>query len=329
MSVRLISTIKYNTREKEKNNSIIRRQIESGICDFRFSAYHIADEETACEFVKDICNWRKEYYNFRFMLDLTAYKSKPRVRLTTSKQLNLLQGDELIIGNKYSISDILVDIDHFGSNISVGNILLIGDGQGAMRVLEVMNGDRLRVRVENDFCLKTRRGIYGLGLKQESTIEKGIEYIIRNSAPDSIVISFVENYDDAISLKELFPVEKTVAKVETISGINNIDEILKANVEIMVGRGDLGMFVGIKNFYKVHNALLEKLSNEGRKFIVATDIFPSLNKRYYPSRADLIDVHNILNYNPSALVITNDLASNNKILEVQRVLREITDEAKN
>ena len=323
MRVSIISTIKYQMGKKEFINSLIETQLMNGINGFRFNAHRIKTFDEAIAFINDIEYWRKKNKGFIFWLDISVYKSKPRIYYKESKKRDILIDEELIIGSKNTCEDIIVDMEKIGNHVKEGQVVLIGDGQYAMQVYEVVNDEKIKVRSCNDFCLVSGKGVYGLGLKHSEKIKKEWEFIIKKSFPDKVIISFVENYNDAIALQDIFPIDKTILKVETKEGVDNIDEILSVGAEIMVGRGDLGMFLGVNNFYNVQNGLLRKLSENGKNYSVATDLLNSLSKRCYPSRADIVDISNILQYNPSAIIITYDLVYNNRVLEAVRVVNAL------
>jgi pyruvate kinase len=166
--------------------------------------------------------------------------------------LNLKPGERfaLTVRGEKSEEQHSVDVnyDHLVEDISVGDIVLVDNGNIRLKVLE-KHRNQLTCEVLTEGVLGSRRHINLPGVrvnlpaltdKDIKDVELGIEIGV-----DFIAMSFVREPQDVLRLKAILDYrkapQKVVAKLEDQEGIRNLSAIIDAADGIMVARGDLGI----------------------------------------------------------------------------------------
>ena len=183
--------------------------------------------------------------------------------------------------------------------IDVGDVVLIDN---ALLELEV-------TQKEEDFVLLKALGngkiqdnktinVPGVDLKLEfmsETDKKDIAFAATHSC-DYLALSFVNTKEDVISAREIIEEAggdaRIISKIESSTGIKNIDEIIDESDGIMVARGDLGVEVPLEELPTLQKSIIRKCREKGKFAIVATEMLASMYENPRPSRAEVSDVAN-------------------------------------
>ena len=109
---------------------------------------------------------------------------------------------------------------------------------------------------------------------------------------DFVGLSFVRSIED-IKLKKLINTGiGVIPKVETLSAVKNIDDILKNNGSILVDRGDLSTDVGLENIPVFQEYIIKKANLFGTDVYLATQFLKSMEKKPIPTIAEVNDLFN-------------------------------------
>jgi len=121
-----------------------------------------------------------------------------------------------------------------------------------------------------------------------------------------LALSFIENGKQLQEIKnKLSNVEcKIISKVENNVGVENIEEICDYSDEIMLGRGDLGLFSDLSLFGLTQEKVIKTCQKKSKKILLATDFLSSMENRVFPTRAEIIDVYNAKKSGVDGIVIT-------------------------
>ena len=234
-------------------------------------------------------------------------------------------GDEHIVSVSYAglIDDLCV-----GDRILVNNGLVIFD-------VEELTGDEARCRVVTGGVLSDRKSMSfpGKVLHQAFLSEQDksdLLFGIRNGV-DFVAASFVSCKQDLLDLKGFLQENggghiDVIAKIETQSGVDNIDEICSACEGVMVARGDLGVEVPFTELPAIQKYLMTKCRLLGKRVITATEMLESMISNPRPTRAEISDVANAVYDGTSAIMLSGESAAGKYPVEAVRVMGQIAEE---
>ena len=178
----------------------------------------------------------------------------PKIRLGILKDnmLNVKAGDMLVLDSEITEHDGSFNLPvqyNLAEKMKVGEPLYVFDGKIKTIVREVVSSTAIRVEVQNDGFLMSRKGLnlpdtdFGGDIMTSKDIAD-LEWGAKQDF-DYVALSFVQKADDIIDLRqrlvELGSTVDIIAKIETKSAVDpeNLEEIVKASDGVMVARGDL------------------------------------------------------------------------------------------
>lgn len=256
-------------------------------------------------------------------------KIKPQ-ELTTGKEVKLVYKDE-----SSSEGEISVPLDIFFRILEPGDTVLIDDGRISLIVMDVKESEaKCKVEIGGDVRPRVTIHIHGKEFNLPALTSKDIEDLkfILNQDIDIIFQSFVRNKEDINALRKIIREEgkediKIYAKIETKSGMKNIEGILDAADGILIARGDLGMFYPLEEIPLLESELARKALQHGKPVILATQILESMINNPVPTRAEIVDIFNgVSNYVDGMMLSGETAIGKNPILAV-RWLRKAIERA--
>ena len=160
------------------------------------------------------------------------------------------------------------------------------------------------------FCLETYKIDVGKGITAGikeypiSEIARITDFItlVKEKCNSLFAFSFIDNYAELSEIRQVLNKAEVVAKIETKKAVENIDEFVKFQCCIMIARGDLAFSVRKESFLSTIEYIISKTKNRC-KVLFATDILLSTEYRFFPSRADLVDLLLVKSYQASGLVL--------------------------
>ena len=194
---------------------------------------------------------------------------------------------------------VYVNYARFPQVVAAGQELLLNDGMILM-VVESVTADTVVARVKIGGQLKCKKNIFAPGCDLQMPFISNEDRIDFEAAcdndPDWIAISFVGRAQDVLDVREFlkkrgknYPI---IGKVESVCGIENIDEILKVIDGIIVARGDLGVEYPIEQVPVLQRMLIEKTRAAGKIIINATEMMENMIEKPRPTRAETTDIAN-------------------------------------
>ncbi|MBU2515801.1 pyruvate kinase [bacterium] len=259
----------------------------------------------------------------------------PEIRTTESDGEVLVKtGDKLIVkgakNKKMSSECICVSYDDITKDVSVGNMLLIDDGEVELEVI-VNNGEHLVCEVKNDGVIKGRKSVNvpSVKINLPSLTPKDIEFI-RFAAQhnvDFIAHSFVRNKEDVLAVQKILDEENSpiriIAKIENREGIDNFDQILDHCYGIMVARGDLAIEIPTEQIPLLQKKLVQKCIEHRKPVIIATQMLQSMIDSPRPTRAEVSDVANACLDGTDAIMLSGETAFGKYPLESVQMMAKI------
>jgi len=233
---------------------------------------------------------------------------KDGIKVEYGQIINLSGGNGTATNEKFYVS-----YENFHNELSIGNKILIDDGDIELTVIE-KKGENLLCKVENDGVIKNKKSINtpGISVNLPSITQKDkdfIEFAAQNEV-DFIAHSFVRNKADVLAVQEILdqfesPI-KIIAKIENLDGVNNIDEILDHAYGIMVARGDLGIEIPAEKIPGIQRTLIKKAVQRKKPVIVATQMLHSMIENPRPTRAEVSDVANAIYSRTDAIMLSGE-----------------------
>ncbi len=254
------------------------------------------------------------------------------------------EGIELVAGNLIRIlkNNVLGNSNGFSVNhpeaidkINVGNTILLED---ALMKLEVVSKeyDGITCKVIEGGNLKSKKGIAVPGVKlnlpfMSEQDRKDIEYACLNEG-DFIALSFVESRDNILQVKEIlrqFNREdmKIISKVESKTGVDNLDEIIDESDGIMVARGDLGVEVPVEYLPIIQKDMIRKCREKEKFVIVATEMLASMYTSARPTRAEVTDISNAVFDGADAVMLSGESTVGKHPIEAVKYMARICEES--
>ena len=263
----------------------------------------------------------------------------PKIRLGVLKDnhFDVKTGDELILDSSIT--------DHDGSNIlpvqynlaermQPGEPLFMFDGKIKSTVLEIVSPTAIKVKIENDGFLMSRKGLNlpDTDMKGDILTEKDMADIEFGASRDFdyVALSFVQSADDIEKLRQILlshgSTAQIIAKIETKKAIESdeqMEKIVKATDGIMVARGDMAVEAGAEVVPIVQRKLVALCRQYGKLCIIATQMMGSMVDSPEPSRAEVSDVANAVIQGADAVMLSDETANGKYPLEAVKAMKKV------
>ena len=118
---------------------------------------------------------------------------------------------------------------------------------------------------------------------------------------------------------------KLIAKIESNTGIKNLDEIAEVVDGIMVARGDLGVEVAMEDLPILQTKIIECCRCHGKFCIVATEMLESMKNNMRPTRAEVSDVANAVLNGTDAVMLSGETTTGKFPIETVKYMAKICE----
>ena len=177
------------------------------------------------------------------------------------------------------------------------------------------------IEKHNDYCLAeiVNGGIIGSNKAADinKTIfleaitekdKKAIE-IGKNNGIKNYALSFASSADDVKEMRDIVGHEANIiSKIESLSSLQNLNEIIKCSNEILIDRGDLSRQINIELIPFLQRRIIAIAKSNDTPVYVATNLMESMVKALVPTRAEVNDVISTLLMGADGLVLASETA---------------------
>lgn len=259
----------------------------------------------------------------------------PKIRLGMLNENTAVKaGDEIILDYAAEHNGMVFPIQYnLAEKVKVGEPIYIYDGKVRTTVIEIPSETAIKLRVENDGTLMSKKGInlpdtdFGGDILTPKDLED-IEYGL-DKGFDFVAISFIQSADDIHALRQLLVAggsdAQIIAKVETKAAIKDdvLEEIVKASDAVMVARGDLAVEVGAEVVPIVQRRIIALCRKYGKLSVVATQMMMSMFENPEPTRAEVNDVANAVIQGADVVMLSDETAAGKYPLEAVAAMKKV------
>lgn len=234
-----------------------------------------------------------------------------KVTLATGAQFTF--DIECTLGDDHRVG---LDYPELVRDVVSGDTLLLNDGQISMRVDDV-GATTIRCTVLEGGVLSDRKGInrQGGGLSAPALTDKDMADIrvAAEIQADFLAVSFPKDAADMHQARKLNREAgghaATVAKIERVEAIANLQDIIDASDAIMVARGDLAVEVGDAAVPALQKRMIRMARESNKITITATQMMESMISSPVPTRAEVSDVANAVLDGSDAVMLSAETAA--------------------
>jgi len=259
----------------------------------------------------------------------------PKIRLgMLNENMAVKKGDEIILDHAAEHNGNVLPIQYnLAEKVKVGEPIYIFDGKVRTTVLEITSETAIKVRIENDGTLMSKKGInlpdtdFGGDILTAKDL-KDIEYGLTKDI-DFVALSFVQSVDDINNLRQILVAggshAQIIAKIETKAAIKEdvMEQIVIASDGIMVARGDLAVEAGAEVVPIVQRRLIALCRKHGKLSIVATQMMASMVDSPEPTRAEVSDVANAVIQGADTVMLSDETANGSYPLETVAAMKRV------
>ena len=238
----------------------------------------------------------------------------PELRIgVLPEALTLTDGDTVILGaGGIPVPAVTLPVMHLGDEV------VLDDGKISVRVRENC-GEYAVCTVERGGVLTSRKSIK---LKNpEAVVELPVltEHDlcnVRHAAEygvTGLMQPFVRSGEELARVRESLERfgaghVKIFAKIETMQGVENLDDILPEADWIIIARGDLGNDMDLWQLPAVQKQIAAACVRAGKPFIVVTQMLASMEHSPVPTRAEVSDIFNAVLDGCAGVMVTGETA---------------------
>ncbi|RKM62259.1 pyruvate kinase [Butyrivibrio sp. CB08] len=266
---------------------------------------------------------------------------------TTPKILIDMQGPELRVGDfdgvvslakgyYQTLGDEWIPVDEkIIRAMEPGDEILLDDGKILAQVKEV-KGTTAEIYVKRSGGLTGKKSIRIVGkeVPMPALTDEDIENLKFASeyGITGIMQPFVRNRDDLLAVRNQLQISgcpdlRIYAKVESMEGVENLENYINDCDEIIIARGDLGNAMPLWELPGVQKRIAKTCREHNKPFMVVTQMLSSMEKSAVPTRAEVSDIYNAVLDGATSVMVTGETAIGEYPHEVIKYLVNTANEA--
>ena len=324
---KILATLGPATNSPEK----IKALIEAGANGFRLNFSHGSYEERLdqIKWIRDAS--RQIGRPVAILQDLQG----PKIRLGVLKDnhFDVKAGSEIVLDHAIQEHDGSANLPiqyNLADKVKVGEPVYLFDGKIRGHMVERVSDTAIKVRIDNDGFLMSRKGLnlpdtdFGGDIitpKDMADIEFGADKDI-----DFVALSFIQSADDVNNLRQILVSQgstaQIIAKIETKAAIEpeTLKEIVKAADGVMAARGDMAVETSAEIVPIVEREIIRLCRKYGKLSIVATQMMASMVDSPEPTRAEVSDVATAAILGTDVVMLSDETANGNYPVETVKMM---------
>lgn len=320
---------------KSADQKMIEKMLTAGLTVARINMSH-GDHPTHAGVIK---NARTAAQKTKRPLAILQDLSGPKIRIGDfeTEDVTLVPGAPLTLSTKPctgTATHVFVNYAKLPEEVEVGMSIYLNDGKQQLTVTKLTKTE-VHTTVVVGGTIKGRRGvnvpdanlsISSLTAKDRKDLKFGLAQNV-----DFMTLSFVRTAADIKLLRKLIGEFKIaiVAKIETKSAIENLEEIVDAADVIMVARGDLAIEMPLEKVPLLQKRIIKTANEKGKPVITATQMLDSMRIATVPTRAEVADIANAIIDGTDALMLSDETTIGNHPDRAITVMAQVAREVEN
>ena len=317
---------------------MLKALIKSGMNVARLNMSHATREENR-EVFKRIIKAREEL-NTPLAIMLDTKGPEIRIGAFSTGEAILKKGQKFVLNTKAcegTNEQVFVNYAGLIKDVKSGDKILIDDGLIELKVVKTSDTE-IETKVVSGGKLTNRKSVFVPNVKLNmpflTPADKEDLKMVADFNLEFVAASFVSKKEDAIELRKYLNKlgavnTEIIAKIESVEGVKNVNEIADVVDGIMVARGDLGVEVSQEKLPAIQNNIISAALNKGKLLIMATEMLESMTFNIRPTRAEVADVANAVFLKCGAVMLSGETAVGIHPTRVVETMAKICVEAEN
>jgi len=220
--------------------------------------------------------------------------------------------------------------DEIFSKLKKNDILLIGFENLSVKVTKIEK-DHIVSTVITEGFLEGNKGVHlkNRKIKIDYLTKKDLQAINvgkRNNIK-TFALSFTNSSNDIVNFKKILKNETKIYKLETISAMKDLKNIIKEGENFLIDRGDLSKETEIEKIPMYQRKIIKLANNyKNKEVYVATNLLESMIENSTPTRAEANDIFNCLELGASGLVLAAETAIGKYPIDAVQFLKKMIKE---
>ncbi len=316
--------------------NIMKRLVENGmnVARINFSHATLEEKEEIIKTVEEVTSLTNK--NIGLLYDTKGPEFRcgmmknETIELVEGKKIDIVKED--VLGTEQAFS---VNHPNVLDDLKEGNIILLENGLMKL-VVTACEKDKVTCEIINGGKLGNKKSINVPGVKLSVPFiskedKEDIIYACRNRG-DFLALSFVSTKEDILEVKEILKEEnredmQIISKIESSTGIDNLDSIIEESDGIMIARGDLGVEIPMEELPIVQKRIIRKCREYGKICIVATEMLASMYTSARPTRAEVSDIANAVFDGTDAVMLSGETTIGRHPVEAVSYMAHICEKA--
>ncbi len=294
---------------------VLEKMFQAGMTGVRINMSHQSLEESAQWLISIRSAAKKQNKKPEILIDLQG----PELRIGKIKEAVFLQRGEMI-----SLEEKIPFPKNLIPYLKEGQQILLDDGKLLLEVnsIDIEQNDngrmsKIECRVLRGGMLSSRKSIAlpGVDIPMPVLTSEDKKNVAGAKAAGvtGVMLPFVRGVGDVLELRQALNENggediRIFSKIENMTGVEKIHEIIPESDMIIIARGDLGNSLPLWELPAIQKKIATVCRKEKVPFMVVTQMLHSMEQSAVPTRAEVTDIYNAVLDGAQALMLTGETA---------------------
>lgn len=313
---------------------VFSKMVEAGanVARINFSHATIEERENVVNVVKEVRKLSGKDIGILYDTKGPEFRSgvaqESGINLISGKTIKIVKED--VVGNEERFS---VNHSTAVDSLNIGDIVLLENGLMKIKVIEKAE-DYVNCEIINGGVLYSKKSLAAPGVKLDipfiSEVDREDIIYACNHDGDFLAASFVESKENILEIREILESQnrsdmKIIAKIESQTGMNNLESIAEVADGLMVARGDLGVEVPMEDLPICQKKIVKVARKYKKICIVATEMLESMKHNPRPTRAEVTDISYAVYNGTDAVMLSGETTTGEYPVETVKAMANVCE----